>query len=179
MSIQTAAPQQADAQPEILFAVEGQIGRITLNRPQALNALTLSMVRDMGAQLQAWAGDDAVQAVVIEGAGSRAFCAGGDVKAVALSTRAADPKDAALARDFFRDEYTLNHRIFTFPKPYIALVDGFVMGGGVGVSVHGSHRIVSENVILGMPETIIGFFPDVGGGYFLPRCPGRRASMPG
>lgn len=161
------------ATSDVLFKVEGQVGIIVLNRPQALNALTLPMVRAMNVQLALWEKDTAVQAVVIRGEGARAFCAGGDVKAVALSTRAADPRDAALSRDFFYEEYTLNHRIHTYPKPYIALIDGIVMGGGVGVSVHGAFRIVSENVMLAMPETMIGFFPDVGGGYFLPRCPGQ------
>lgn len=164
---------QAD---EVLFEKQGQIGIITMNRPQALNALTLGMVRAMNTQLQAWASDDSVQAVVIRGAGGRAFCAGGDVKAVAMATRAADPTAATMARDFFFEEYTLNHRIFTYPKPYIALIDGIVMGGGVGVSAHGAFRVVAENTALAMPETIIGFFPDVGGGYFLPRCPGQTGT---
>ena len=173
MTISAAPQQDAAPQPEITFAVRGQVGFVLLNRPQALNALTLDMVREMDRQLVAWATDERVQAVVVQGAGNRAFCAGGDVKAVALATRAADPATAALPRDFFREEYTLNHRIFSYPKPYIALVDGIVMGGGVGVSVHGAFRVVSENVTLAMPETMIGFFPDVGGGYFLPRCPGQ------
>lgn len=175
------APQTAPVAPsaEVLFAVKGQVGVITLNRPQALNALTLGMVRQMNEQLILWENDPQVQAVVIRGEGNRAFCAGGDVKAVALATRAADPHEKALARDFFYEEYQLNHRIFTYPKPYIALVDGIVMGGGVGVSVHGTVRIISENVTLAMPETLIGFFPDVGGGYFLPRCPGRTGEYLG
>lgn len=158
---------------EVVFAQQGQIGIITMNRPQALNALTLGMVRKMNAQLEAWASDNSVQAVVIRGEGARAFCAGGDVKAVALATRAADPSAANMARDFFYEEYTLNHRIFTYPKPYIALIEGIVMGGGVGVSAHGTFRVVAESTVLAMPETVIGFFPDVGGGYFLPRCPGQ------
>ena len=160
----------------ILLETHGRVGLITLNRPQALNALTLGMVRAMNAQLEKWVQDDSVQAVVVRGAGSRAFCAGGDVKAVALATRAADPAAATLARAFFYEEYTLNHRIFTYPKPYIALVDGIVMGGGVGVSAHGAFRVVGENTMLAMPETLIGFFPDVGGGYFLPRCPGQTGT---
>ena len=161
---------------EVLFTQQGAIGLITMNRPQALNALTLGMVRAMNTQLEAWATDDSVQAVVIRGTGGRAFCAGGDVKAVAMATRAADPAAATMARDFFFEEYTLNHRIFTYPKPYIALIDGIVMGGGVGVSAHGTFRIVAESTALAMPETIIGFFPDVGGGYFLPRCPGQTGT---
>lgn len=179
MAAAVSSPLSTEAQaqaPEVLFSVQGQVGIIMMNRPQALNALTLGMVRAMNAQLKAWASDDAVQAVVIRGAGGRAFCAGGDVKAVAMATRAADPAAATMARDFFFEEYTLNHRIFTYPKPYIALIDGIVMGGGVGVSAHGSLRVVAENTMLAMPETIIGFFPDVGGGYFLPRCPGQTGT---
>jgi enoyl-CoA hydratase len=160
---------------EIIFAIKNGTGIITLNRPQALNALTLGMIREMNQKLGAWAEDSAIHAVIIRGAGGRAFCSGGDVKSVALDARALreGKSDGALARDFFREEYTLNHRIYTFPKPYIALIDGIVMGGGKGVSAHGSHRVVTENTLFAMPETNIGFFPDVGGGYFLPRCPGQ------
>lgn len=168
--------RQDQDRAEILFARRGDIGVITLNRPQALNALTLAMVRAMNTQLSAWAADDDVQAVVVCGGGDRAFCAGGDVKSVALAVRAQDPDVTALARDFFYEEYTLNHRIFTYPKPYIALINGIVMGGGVGISAHGAFRIVGENTTLAMPETRIGFFPDVGGGYFLPRCPGQTGT---
>lgn len=162
-------------EPEILFEIQGGIGLITLNRPQALNALNLGMIRLMDKKLVEWAGDDAVKAVVIRGAGDRAFCSGGDVKAVAIEARAMNEGkgDGRLCRDFFREEYTLNNRIYTYPKPYIALIDGIVMGGGKGLSAHGSHRIVSEKVMFAMPETNIGFFPDVGGSYFLPRCPGQ------
>lgn len=156
---------------EILFEQKGGMGIITLNRPQALNALTLGMIREMNPQLAAWAKDPAIRAVVIRGAGGRAFCSGGDVKSVALAVK--ENPDAPLARDFFREEYTLNHRIYSFPKPYISLIDGIVMGGGKGLSAHGSHRVVTENTLFAMPETNIGFFPDVGGGYFLPRCPGQ------
>lgn len=160
---------------EILFDVRGGVGVITLNRPQALNALNLNMIRLMNPKLEAWAKDSTVHAVIIMGAGDRAFCAGGDVKAVAQDGLAAKngQGDGAMARDFFREEYILNHRIHTFPKPYISLIDGIVMGGGKGLSAHGSHRVVSEKVQFAMPETNIGFFPDVGGGYFLPRCPGH------
>ena len=164
---------------EILFSVKGKIGVITLNRPQALNALTLEMIKAMDAQLIAWADDKNIAAVVIMGSGERAFCSGGDVKAVALEARAVNEgkADGSLAREFFRAEYTLNHRIFTYPKPYIALVNGICMGGGKGVSAHGSHRVVTENTLFAMPETNIGFFPDVGGGYFLPRCPGKTGEF--
>jgi enoyl-CoA hydratase len=160
---------------EVLFDIRGGTGFITLNRPQALNALTMGMVRAMNAQLEAWAQDPAIRAVAIMGAGGKAFCSGGDVKSVAIEARATKGQ-GPLCREFFREEYILNYRIHAFPKPYIALIDGIVMGGGKGVSAHGSHRVVSENITFAMPETNIGFFPDVGGGYFLPRCPGQTGT---
>lgn len=160
------------SEPEVLFSVEGGAGIITMNRPQVLNALTHNMVTLMDAQLVQWAKDPAIKVVMIEGAGEKAFCAGGDIKGVALDVKKGGAARASAA-EFFRAEYTLNHRIYTFPKPYIALANGIVMGGGKGVSAHGSHRIVTENTVFAMPETTIGFFPDVGGGYFLPRCPGE------
>ena len=167
----------ADEQ-EIIFGVKGRLGFITLNRPQALNALNLPMIRAMDKQLVAWAKDDTIEAIAITGAGDRAFCSGGDVKAVAIDARAAleGKSDGQLTRDFFRFEYILNHRIQTYPKPYISLINGIVMGGGKGISAHGSHRVVTENTLFAMPETNIGFFPDVGGGYFLPRCPGQTGT---
>jgi enoyl-CoA hydratase len=125
--------------------------------------------RAFKARLDAWAQDPAVEAVVVRGAGERAFCAGGDIRAIWDSGHG----DGVLAARFFRTEYGLNRRIFTFQKPYLALIDGVTMGGGVGVSVHGSHRIASEATLFAMPETGIGFFPDVGGSYFLPRLAGR------
>jgi enoyl-CoA hydratase len=157
---------------DILFEKVGGMGVITLNRPQALNALNLDMIRAMDPQLVVWAKDPAIKGVIIEGAGDRAFCSGGDVKTVAIEVKEKG-RDSALGRDFFREEYILNNRIFTFPKPYISLINGIVMGGGKGLSAHGSHRIVTEKTLFAMPETNIGFFPDVGGGYFLPRCPGE------
>ncbi|MBI3440521.1 MAG: enoyl-CoA hydratase/isomerase family protein [Proteobacteria bacterium] len=163
-------------EPEILFTITGAVGVVTLNRPQALNALTFDMVRQLDQMLITWTKDPAIKAVILTGAGSRAFCAGGDVKTVAMHGMAAMKKGeggGAVLRDFFREEYTLNHRIFTFPKPYISLINGIVMGGGMGISAHGSHRVITENALFAMPETSIGFFPDVGGGYFLPRCPGQ------
>ncbi len=163
------------AEPEIIFDVEGRVGVITLNRPQVLNALTFDMVRQMDRQLVAWAKDPAIEAVMITGAGDRSFCSGGDIKSVALAVKEGGNARAE-AGDFFRAEYTLNHRIFTFPKPYISLINGIVMGGGKGVSAHGSHRVVTENTVFAMPEATIGFFPDVGGGYFLPRCPGQTGT---
>jgi enoyl-CoA hydratase len=154
---------------EIRFERRGPLGLVTLDRPQALNALTMEMCRAFKARLDAWAQDPAVEAVVVRGAGERAFCAGGDIRAIWDSGHG----DGVLAARFFRTEYGLNRRIFTFQKPYLALIDGVTMGGGVGVSVHGSHRIASEATLFAMPETGIGFFPDVGGSYFLPRLAGR------
>ena len=153
---------------DVLFEEIGAVGRVTLNRPKALNALTLGMARALDARLAAWAAGEAVRAVVIEGAGERVFCAGGDVRALYDSMLAGD----RYAAEFYRDEYVLDHRIFTLSMPYVALIDGVVMGGGVGVSVHGSHRVVSEHALFAMPETGIGLFPDVGGSHFLPRLPG-------
>ena len=157
------------AAEDIIFQERGGTAFITLNRPKALNALTLAMIRAMMPQLQAWADDPAIKAVVVEGAGDRAFCAGGDVRAVYEAGRNGD----GLTDAFFRNEYSLNRMIHVFPKPYVAIVDGVTMGGGVGLSVHGSHRIATERTLLAMPETGIGLFPDVGGTYFLPRLPGR------
>jgi enoyl-CoA hydratase len=154
---------------EVLFERKGAIGQIVLNRPKALNALTHSMCIAMKAQLADWAADEAVRAVVVSGAGERAFCAGGDIRALYESGKAGTP----YALSFYRDEYILNAAIRHFPKPYIALIHGIVMGGGVGVSVHGSHRIADESTVFAMPETGIGLFPDVGGSHFLPRCPGE------
>lgn len=154
---------------EILFEEKGGIGLITLNRPMALNALTLGMIREMDPKLQAWEQDDSIKAVVIKGAGEKAFCAGGDVRAVWEAGR----EGGNLTKEFFYEEYVLNRRIHTFPKPYVALLDGITMGGGVGLSVHGSHRIVSERLMFAMPETAIGLFPDVGGSWFLNKCPGE------
>jgi len=154
---------------EIIFERRGAVGLITLNRPKALNALTHAMCVAMRAQLAAWATDDAVKCVVIEGAGERAFCAGGDIRALYDSGKAR----TSYIFDFYRDEYLLNAAIKHYRKPYVALLRGIVMGGGVGVSVHGSHRIADETMLFAMPETGIGLFPDVGGSFFLPRCPGE------
>lgn len=155
---------------DILFEAGNGVGLVTLNRPQALNALTLGMVRALDAQLRTWASDPAVRCVVVQGAGERAFCAGGDIRALYDAGRS---KTGTLTADFYREEYRLNRVIKRYPKPYVALIDGVVMGGGVGISVHGSHRIATERTLFAMPETGIGLFPDVGGSYFLPRCPGR------
>ena len=148
---------------------EGRVGRLELNRPRALNALDLGMIVGLAEALAGWREAPEVQAVVITGAGERAFCAGGDIRAV---------REAALAGDgiaierFFADEYALNEGIASYPKPYIALIDGICMGGGIGVSVHGDIRVASEHARFAMPETGIGFFPDIGASYFLPRLPG-------
>ena len=154
---------------EVLFERRGALGLITLNRPKALNARTHSMCLAMRAKLDEWANDQSVQTVAIRGEGGRAFCAGGDIRALYESGQAGTP----YIMDFYRDEYRLNATIKHFPKPYIAFLHGIVMGGGVGVSVHGSHRIADETVVFAMPETGIGLFPDVGGSYFLPRCFGE------
>lgn len=154
---------------EILFEKRGAVGLITLNRPKALNALTHAMCVRMKAKLAEWASDDTVACVVIQGEGERAFCAGGDIRTLYDSGKAGTP----YAVEFYRDEYLLNAYIKHYTKPYIALLRGIVMGGGVGVSVHGSHRVADESMLFAMPETGIGLFPDVGGSFFLPRLPGE------
>jgi enoyl-CoA hydratase len=154
---------------EVLFEKRGALGLITLNRPKALNALTHGMCVSMTAQLAAWAKDDEIKAVVVRGTGDRAFCAGGDIRALYESGKAGTP----YALDFYRDEYVLDAAIKHYPKPYVALIQGIDMGGGVGVSVNGRYRIAGETMVFAMPETGIGLFPDVGGSYFLPRCPGQ------
>jgi enoyl-CoA hydratase len=159
-----------NTEPEILFERRGAAGLVTLNRPKALNALTLNMVRLLTRQLDEWASDPDVTRVVVSAAGGRAFCAGGDIRALydlGVAGRHAD------MLPFWREEYVLNARIKCYPKPYIALIDGIVMGGGVGVSVHGSHRVAGDRYVFAMPEVGIGFFPDVGATYFLPRMPGE------
>ncbi len=157
------------AEAEILFEEDGALGLITLNRPEALNALTQDMCVRMTEQLVEWARGAHIRNVAIRGAGTKAFCAGGDIRTL---------YDAGLAgagdvMDFYRHEYRLNTLIKEYPKPYIALIDGIVMGGGVGVSVHGSHRIAGDRTLFAMPETGIGLIPDVGGTYFLPRLSGE------
>lgn len=158
---------------EILFeemaGEGGKLGIMTLNRPQVLNSLNHTMIHAMHAKLQQWLHAPDIKAVILRAAEGRAFCAGGDLR---LTYERAVAGDAA-AMDFFRDEYDLNRFIYHYPKPYIALLDGITMGGGVGISIHGSHRVVTERVMFAMPETGIGFFPDVGGTYFLPRLTGR------
>jgi enoyl-CoA hydratase len=152
---------------DTLIRVENGIGRITLNRPRALNALTHAMVQAIDAALHEWATDSAVRFVLLDGAGERGLCAGGDIRAL-YDALLAD--DISVPEAFFRDEYRMNARIARFPKPYVALMDGIVMGGGIGVSAHASHRVVTERSRLAMPETGIGFVPDVGGTFLLGRA---------
>lgn len=157
----------------VLFNVTNGWGVITLNRPAALNALTLEMIRMIKPQLLAWRTDPAIQAVLITAAGEKAFCAGGDVVAIyqAIQEERRSGVEMSLTRDFFFEEYALNGLIAGFPKPYVALLGGITMGGGVGLSAMASHRVAGERYLYAMPETGIGLFPDVGGGWFLPRLP--------
>lgn len=157
----------------VVAELRGRVGCITLNRPRALNALSLAMIRDISAALLAWREDPRVLAVAIRGMGKEgafgSFCAGGDIRFFHQAALAGNPE----LEDFFTEEYELNHLIHTYPKPYIAFMDGICMGGGMGISQGASLRIVTERSKIAMPETGIGLFPDVGGGYFLSRCPGR------
>ena len=162
----------AGDEQEILFEQRGALGLVTLNRPKALNALTHAMCVAMRHKLSHWKADDTIKTVAVRGAGERAFCAGGDIRALYESGRA----DTRYAVDFYRDEYRLNAAVKHFPKPYVALLHGIVMGGGVGVSVHGSHRLADTSAVCAMPETGIGLFPDVGGSFFLPRLPGETGT---
>ncbi len=157
------------ADADIQCSAHGGLAKVVLNRPKAMNALTHAMCVAFHAKLAAWAGDPSIEALIIHGAGERAFCAGGDIRKLYDEGQ----RGGDYPRLFYRDEYRLNAAVYHFPKPYIACIDGIVMGGGVGISVHGSHRIVTERTTFAMPETGIGLFPDVGGSYFLPRCPGR------
>ena len=157
---------------DILFEARGRAGIVTLNRPDAFNALTLPMAHAMHAQLDQWAVADEIERVVLKAAPGKAFCAGGDIRNLYDWGRAGDPR----ALRFFHDEYRLNRAIKTYPKPFISLIDGIVMGGGVGLSVHGSHRVATENIVFAMPEVGIGLFPDVGATYVLPRLPGETGA---
>lgn len=174
-----------DIENHVVLEVRGCAGLITLNRPQALNALSLSMIRQITAALLDWQAQPAIKLVAIRGMGKNAahasdsaapafapfgsFCAGGDIRYFHQAVLAGDPS----LEDFFTEEYALNHLIHTYAKPYVAFMDGIVFGGGMGISQGASHRIVTERTKMAMPETGIGLFPDVGGGYFLSRCPGR------
>jgi enoyl-CoA hydratase len=157
-------------EPSVLSEVAHGVGRIVLNRPRVLNVLDPEMIAAIAAALEAWRDDPAVRLVTIEGAGGRAFCAGGNVRLIRDSVLRGD---AAASEAFFASEYRVNRMIAEYPKPYVALIDGLSMGGGMGLSVHGSHRVVTEHAVMAMPETAIALFPDVGGSYFLPRLPGR------
>ncbi|MDQ3383670.1 MAG: enoyl-CoA hydratase/isomerase family protein, partial [Actinomycetota bacterium] len=161
------APGHSDS---VLYAVNGRLGRVRLNRPRVVNALDAAMVDSMLSQLRTWAQDEAVRAVFLDGAGERGLCAGGDVRALRESLAAGRSEEAMR---FWSSEYALNALVADYPKPYVAWMDGVVMGGGVGVSAHGSHRLVTERSKVAMPETIIGFFPDVGTLWLLSRSPGE------
>ncbi|SJZ53230.1 3-hydroxyisobutyryl-CoA hydrolase [Enhydrobacter aerosaccus] len=163
------------SEAEILFEVKDGLGIMTLNRPKALNSLSHGMILEMERVMPEWEKDPAVKAVIVRGAGDRAFCAGGDVAGLYREMR--DNPSGTTRRDFFRDEYIVNRRIYRFAKPWISFIDGIDMGGGVGLSVHGSHSVATEKFLFAMPETTIGLFPDVGGGYFLSRLPGALGTF--
>ena len=154
-------------EPEVVVRVEGKVGRLTLNRPQALNALTTTMCREMIAALTAWREDPAVELVLLDHAGERGFCAGGDIRTLADSGKG----DGALGRAFFFTEYRLDHLLHQYPKPTVAIMDGVVMGGGVGIARPCRFRVGTERTTFAMPETGIGLFPDVGGSWYLSRMP--------
>ena len=153
----------------VVAARDGRVGQIRINRPKALNALDIGMIRAITAALREWRDIPQVHAVMITGEGERAFCAGGDIRAI-RQNQLDGRKDEVEA--FFSEEYALNLMIATYPKPYVAVVNGLCMGGGIGVSVHGTARVASEHALFAMPETAIGFFPDIGATYVLPRLPG-------
>ncbi|MEM6589148.1 MAG: enoyl-CoA hydratase/isomerase family protein [Pseudomonadota bacterium] len=162
--------------PDIHIRKEGHAGRITLTRPHALNAMTYDMSLAIEAALDNWAEDDAVKLVIIDAEGDKAFCAGGDIQDLYDSGKRGD---FAFGQTFWRDEYRLNAKIAEYPKPYIAFMQGFTMGGGVGISCHGSHRVVCESSKIAMPECGIGLVPDVGGSLLLARAPGRMGEYLG
>ncbi|KAL9848478.1 3-hydroxyisobutyryl-CoA hydrolase, mitochondrial isoform 1-T1 [Geothlypis trichas] len=161
--------KQTDSAAEVLLEKKGGAGIITLNRPKALNALNLPMIQKIYPQIKTWEQDPETFLIIIKGTGGKAFCAGGDIRAITEAGKVGDK----LIQDFFIGEYRLNNAIGTCKKPYVALIDGITMGGGVGVSVHGHFRVATEKTVFAMPETAIGLFPDVGGGYFLPRLSGK------
>ena len=160
----------SSSDPEIICERRGSAGTVLLNRPKALNALTLGMVRALAKALDSWEADPAVTRVVVRGAGEKAFCAGGDIRMLYEAGRAGD---LAPSLAFWREEFRLNTHIKRYPKPYVSLIDGMVMGGGVGISLHGSHRVAGDRYRFAMPEVGIGFVPDVGATYALPRLPGE------
>ena len=162
--------ETSNAGASVVVSRDGRIGHLLLDRPKALNALDRPMIAALQQALDRWRDDPAVHVVVIEGAGGRAFCAGGDIRAVRAHALAGET-DAVEA--FFREEYALNAAIAAYPKPYVALIDGICMGGGIGVSVHGQIRVTTEAGLFAMPETAIAMFPDVGATFVLPRLPGE------
>jgi len=164
-----------DSTDEVIIERRGSAGIIRLNRPKALNSLTLPMVRTITSALEEFAIDPAIAAVIVKGEGERGFCAGGDIRLLHQSGK--EGSDGA--ETFWREEFRLNHAISRYPKPYVVLMDGITMGGGVGLSAHGSHRIVTERTRLAMPETGIGYFPDVGATWLLPRAPGEAGTWLG
>lgn len=155
---------------QVQFSQREDVGDVLLNRPEAYNALTLEMTEAIHRQLALWADDPKISGVVFKGAGGKAFCAGGDVRALYQAQQAGDAK---FLETFYRREYQLNYRIATFPKPTVAVMDGIVMGGGAGIAMNCQHRIATDNSHFAMPECKIGLFPDVGAGFFLNRCPGE------
>lgn len=157
----------------VRFEVIGKLGVVTLDRPRAINALTHAMVLEIAARLDEWESDPEIARVLLEGAGDRGFCAGGDVVAVREDALAG----GTASIDFWRDEYTLNARIARYPKPIVAFMDGLVLGGGVGLGAHARHRVVTEDSRVGMPETTIGFVPDVGGTWLLSHAPGELGTV--
>lgn len=174
--MQTISVKQDIPGTEILTEIKGRIGLITLTRPKALNALNISMIQTITEALQAWEKDLTIEFVIIHSNDAKAFCAGGDIRAVYMA-RVQD--DYSFSDSIFRKEYELNYYISQYPKPYVALIDGVCMGGGLGISVHGSHRIATERSVFAMPETAIGFFPDIGASYFLNKCPGEIGTFLG
>ena len=160
------------SEPDLLIERAGGVGLITLNRPKALNALTFDQTRTLAALLAEWAGDDGIDAVLLRGAGERAFCAGGDIREIYNALVAGDPWPV----EFWREEYALNLQIADYRKPIVAVMHGIVMGGGIGISAHAAHRVVTETSSIAMPETSIGFLPDVGASYLLSRAPGETGT---
>src|SRR5262249_30767134 len=165
----TAAPAAADTEGDLIVHREGSAGIIRLNRPKAINAMTLEMSLEIDAALDRFEADPEVSLVLLEGAGERGLCAGGDIRGLYENSKIGGD----LGKVFWRQEYVMNARIAKFPKPYVAFMDGLVMGGGVGLSAHSSHRVVTERTKLAMPEVGLGFFPDVGGTWLLSHAPGE------
>lgn len=158
---------------DVIMETKQNVGLITLNRPKMLNTLNLEMIRKIHPELKKWETDPSISLIIIKGVGEKAFCAGGDVRAVAEAGLSGD----SLTKDFFREEYELNNAIGTLKTPYVAIIDGVTMGGGVGLSVHGHCRVGTDRTVFAMPETAIGLFPDVGGSFFLPKLQGQLGTF--